>query len=150
MGQGQQHRRRGKNCETKRCTNPKTKKGSYCAKCSMRKWRANNPLKSAYFTLRDNAKRRKKEFTITFEEFKKFCYETQVLAGRGRSKDSYHIDRIDDNKGYSYDNIQVLTNTENMKKEHKRRKTLVYDWETKEGKYRDDTVNPDDFKDVPF
>ena len=63
-----------------------------------------------------NAKRRGKEFTITLEEFTQFCKETNYIAGAGRSSASYHIDRIDETKGYSIDNIQTLTNAENSKK----------------------------------
>lgn len=35
---------------------------------------------------------------------------------KGRYKESYHIDRIDENKGYHIGNIQLLTNTQNIKK----------------------------------
>lgn len=58
----------------------------------------------------------KKEFKLTFEEFKKFAIETNYIQGKGKNKTSYHIDRIDETKGYTIDNIQVLTNSENVKK----------------------------------
>ncbi|MBA9076096.1 hypothetical protein [Rufibacter quisquiliarum] len=67
------------------------------------------------------------------EEFTKFCYETDVLHGRGRTATSYHIDRIDDTKGYTLDNIQVLTNAENIGKENRRRKVIAYDHNLKFG-----------------
>lgn len=50
------------------------------------------------------------------DQFKQFCVETKYMDVKGREKDNYHIDRIDENKGYHIDNIQILTNTENVKK----------------------------------
>ncbi len=77
-------------------------------------WREKNPMKAAYQTLKYNAKRRGKEFDLTFEQFKEFAIKTEYINKRGKNKDSYHIDRIDENKGYTIDNIQVLTNTKNL------------------------------------
>lgn len=94
-------------------------------------------MELAYTTLRCNARRRGKEFTLTLDQFKQFCIKTEYLAGRGRTKTGYHIDRIEDDKGYTIDNIQKLTNTENITKENKRRKILKYDYATKEGWFAD-------------
>lgn len=82
---------------------------------------------AAYKNLRDNAKRRGKVFTLTFDQFSEFCYRTNYMAGRGRTKESYSIDRIDNNKGYTADNIRVLTVSENARKHTK---VLNYDWQT--------------------
>jgi hypothetical protein len=73
-------------------------------------------MKAAYITHRDNAKRRGKEHAITFDEFKKFAIETKYFVNKGKSKTSLHIDRIDEMKGYTIDNIQVLPNCENVYK----------------------------------
>ena len=62
-----------------------------------------------YTKLKANAKQRGKEFTLTKEEFEAFCNETKYLELKGKSADSYTIDRIDASKGYSIDNIQILT-----------------------------------------
>gem|GEM_PF-3831134 len=79
-------------------------------------------------TLRDNSKRRVKLFDLTFEQFKQFCFETDYIAGKGKTKKSYSIDCIDENKGYTISNIRVLTLEDNSKKRwHK----LEYDWQTK-------------------
>lgn len=103
-------------CCTPYCTNKKKPKSRFCFKCLSRKYRKKNPIRSAFYNLKSNAKRRGKVFTITFEEFEKFATETNYIFGKGRSKNSFHIDRIDESKGYSIENIQVLTNTENVKK----------------------------------
>ncbi len=83
-------------------------------------------MRYAYQVLKNNARARGKEFTLTLEEFEKFCYETEVLHGRGRTSTSFHIDRKRDHEGYHKDNIQVLTNAENVKKENRRRKIIKY------------------------
>lgn len=79
-------------------------------------WRKKNPIRSAYTTLKCNAKRRGKVFKLTFEEFKEFAIKTDYINRKGITATSYHIDRIDENKGYTVDNIQVLTNRDNVKK----------------------------------
>jgi len=38
------------------------------------------------------------------------------MAGKGITKTSFHVDRIDERRGYVPGNLQVLTNTENIKK----------------------------------
>lgn len=79
-------------------------------------WRERNPAKYAFAKLRWNAKRRRKKFTLTLDEFEDFCAETGYLMMKGRDADSATIDRIDNSKGYSRDNIRVLTNSENSAK----------------------------------
>ena len=92
--------------------NKKIKKGTLCSTCQRKK----NPVKYAYQTLKDNAKRRKKEFDISFEEFQEFCIKTRYIAKKGIYKDSLHIDRVSEQGGYTRKNIQVLTNSNNVKK----------------------------------
>jgi len=84
-------------------------------------------MKNAYWNLKSNAKRRGKVFELTFQEFEQFCYETDYLQGRGKKKTSYSIDRIDNSKGYTLDNIRVMTLSGNAKKGNKH---LNYDWQT--------------------
>lgn len=105
-----------KKCTTKYCNNKALKHRTICGKCKSRKYRENNPIQAAYQNLRTNAKRRNKEFDLTFEQFKEFAIKTNYILGKGKSQTSYHIDRIDETKGYTIDNIQILTNTENVKK----------------------------------
>ena len=73
-------------------------------------------MKAAYCNLKANAKRRGKEFSLTFEQFRDFAIKTDYHQKKGVEKESFHIDRIDEEKGYSIDNIQVLTNSQNVKK----------------------------------
>ncbi len=80
------------------------------------KYRADNPVKSAYQNLRTSSKKRGKEFSLTFEEFEQFCVESEYIKGKGIFVNSLHVDRIDETKGYVTGNIQVLPNGKNVKK----------------------------------
>lgn len=135
-------------CKSEGCNKPCRDKHYRCSACEKRKFRKDNPLKSSYTTLRDNAKRRKKEFTITFEEFCKFAIETEYITKRGRTKTGYTIDREKEEHGYHIWNIRVLTNTENITKENNRRKMLVYNWEEKNAKFVE--IKKPDTGEVPF
>ena len=101
--------------------------------CKSRKYRKSNVCRSTFLNLKNNSKRRGIVFTLTFDEFEKFCYQTDYLKGKGRSSLSYSIDRIDNSKGYFIDNIQVLSVGENSRKGVK---SLVYDYVEKTGYVR--------------
>lgn len=120
-------------CQNKHCRKLAAKDRSICHSCKMKNYKESHPVEYAYQVLKNNAKRRNKEFTLTLDQFKKFCYETGVLHGRGRESTSYHIDRIDDTKGYTADNIQVLTNAQNVLKEHRRRKKIEFNYQYRIG-----------------
>lgn len=122
-----------------------------CSGCDKKRWRKKYPMKAAYQTLKYNCTRRKIFFDLSFEEFAQFCYETDYMAGKGRSSESYSIDRRIEGKtpGYTFTNIQMLTKGQNSIKEHERRKKmLVYDWKTKSATVvaKETTVN----KENPF
>lgn len=63
-----------------------------------------------------NAKRRRKEFTLTYKQFEEFCKRTGYNINKGRNAECLSIDRIDDKKGYTIDNIQAITISENITK----------------------------------
>jgi hypothetical protein len=119
-----------KNCKHKGCKNKAVKDRTECATHRSRKYRKQNPMKAAFQNLRQNAKRRGHDFNLTFNEFEYFAIKTDYIAGKGIMKESYSIDRIDNEKGYQLGNIQILTNSQNAKKHTKK---LEYDWaESKE------------------
>lgn len=115
-------------CKTKYCRNKARPKRKMCNTCDKKQWRAKYPMKACFQTLRQNARRRGKIFKLTFVQFEKFCYRTNYLAGKGRKKDSFSIDRIDNSKGYTVDNIQMIPKGINSSK---RNKLLVYDWQSR-------------------
>lgn len=117
-------------------------KNNYCSKCQ----RLKNPEKYAYQTLKDNAKRRKKNFELSFEDFKIFCIETNYIAKKGRRKDTLHIDRIKEQEGYTKENIQALTNSQNV------RKYLKHYWDGYRMNFKFQTLKYDtnEYKSTPF
>jgi hypothetical protein len=113
-------------CKTKYCKNV-ANHGTYCKTCISRRFRSRNPMKAAYNALRANAARRGHEFTITYEYFARWCRRSDYMAGKGRTKESYTIDRKDNRVGYVPGNLQVLTNSDNASKGNR---VLMYDWQS--------------------
>lgn len=105
-----------KACLAYRCRNEKAKGKTLCPKHLKRRAKEINPASYFYSILRQNAKRRGKEFLLTIEEFKGFCEKTNYLKVKGRYSRSKTIDRIDPSKGYSIDNIQIMSNKANASK----------------------------------
>lgn len=105
-------------CCAYKCRNKKPMKDKFCPKHRKRFDRINRPLEYTFNLLKSNAKRRKKPFDLTIDEFKKFCAETNYLERKGKLKSSLTIDRIRSDRGYSYNNIQVLTLSENSRKQN--------------------------------
>lgn len=113
-------------CLTPRCRN-KTDGRKFCNTCRSRQSREKDPVKYCYTAARNNAKRRGKAFELTLDEFRAFCVKYDYLRGKGKTSESYSIDRIDSSRGYTVDNIQVITLSENSRKGAK---VLSYDWAT--------------------
>lgn len=70
-------------------------------------------FKRTYQVLKMNAKRRGKEFGITFEYFKEMCLNTGYTEGKGVLKDSLTIDRKKNELGYIEGNLRVITKSLN-------------------------------------
>lgn len=103
-------------CKNSGCNNKAVKGRKECHGCIGRRWRNNNPIKAAYRDLRSNAKRRGKEFIITFEYFKNLCKDTGYIEGKGRFKSCLTIDRVNPLMGYVEGNIRVILNSDNSRK----------------------------------
>lgn len=114
-------------CKTKYCRNPTS---SYCSTCRSRKSKKRDLFRYAYQTLKDNAKRRNIEFTISFEYFKKFCIKTNYIGKKGITAESYTVDRKKNHLGYIPGNLQILTLRDNVLKRH-----MSYDWQHKYARY---------------
>lgn len=112
-------------CATAFCN--RKPQGKFCSSCRCRLSRIKDPVRYAYNNLKNRAKQRNVVFTITLEQFREFCVKTKYIAGKGKSADSYTIDRIHEDIGYHADNIQVLVKRDNIKKYF-----LNYDWRTKQ------------------
>ena len=92
------------------------KRRRICASCKNKRYREAHPEMYCYHNLKNNAKRRGKGFTLTFEEYKEFAVRYDYTSKRGRGKFDLHIDRIREEDGYHINNIQVLPNIENLRK----------------------------------
>lgn len=103
-------------CQAKRCKACKAPKKKFCSKHHAQSQKQNNLVGYTYNLLKQNAKTRKKVFTITLQDFKDFCNETGYLETKGRTKLKSSIDRKDHTKGYEKGNLQLLSVSDNSKK----------------------------------
>ena len=124
-------------CCRPRCTRRAAKgKRGLCHTCYSREWRAANPLQNAYNGLKQHAKARGKFFDLSFADFRTFAVRLDYLSKAGTAADAFHIDRIDEQGGYTPGNIQLLPNRANVKKYQEFRRAFVRDlhghaWMTK-------------------
>lgn len=102
-------------CKTKYCRN-EAKRSGICYKCERKNTVSANPYRYAYQTLKDNAKRRRKPFALTFEYWVKWCDDTGYLSIKGRCKDEASVDCIVNDLGYVDGNIRPLTVGDNASK----------------------------------
>lgn len=64
-------------------------------------------MRAAYHSTKSCAKERGVPFKLTLAEFAEFATRVKLLTGRGRTRDKWHIDRIDNSKGYEVGNLQA-------------------------------------------
>ena len=98
------------------CTNHHRDSHKLCPSCHSRKMRRLHPMRYAFENLRSNSKRRGIPFNLTFEQFAYFCFLIPYIQNKGITKDSLTIDRRDSTKGYTLDNLQAMTNSDNARK----------------------------------
>lgn len=103
-----------------------------------------DPVKYSFQVHKRNAKRRKIPHELTLEEFREFCVETEYMSKKGIYKTSLHIDRIDESKGYTRDNIQTLENSENIKK------SLKFRYNGQKMEFTVETEKRKEYDDLPF
>ncbi len=114
------------------------KKKHVCNSCSNRRYRKRNPMRYAFNNLRENSQRRNISFALSFEQFKKFAIKTEYIQNKGTTKESFSIDRVNNNKGYTVDNIQILTVGENASKGIKK----IIEWNEYAGQLKTRTLKP--------
>lgn len=98
-------------CLTKRCRGlaSKTGRSPYCSKCRSKRWREKHPLTAHYHDLRNRAKQRGKEFSLTIFDYACFWFSSCYAQKHGKAKGSLSINRIDNSKGYVPGNVEALT-----------------------------------------
>jgi hypothetical protein len=82
----------------------------------MRLWRARNPMRAAFESLKAKARQRKITFTLLFSEFMEIAEATGYIENRGRSTTDLHMDRENPDEGYTLKNLRVITCSENSRK----------------------------------
>lgn len=115
-------------CLTKFCRNA-VNNSKYCSTCRSRQCRERDPIRASFVTLKNNCIRRQKPFDLTLDYFRKFCYRSKYIKGKGRYADNFSIDRKDPALGYVKGNIHVLLNRDNNAK--RVTKWLEYDYKTR-------------------
>lgn len=103
-------------CITPFCVKKAAKKRVRCAACDRRIWAEKYPIRYVFANLRGNARRRKKKFSLTLEEFTSFLSGNDYMKLRGRGKHCLSIDRPKNWLGYHKDNIRAITVTSNASK----------------------------------
>lgn len=109
-------------CPAYRCSNKIADKKKFCHKHHARCQKETNPVGYTYSILKQNAKRRNKEFKLTIDDFKEFCEETKYINLKGKKAKCASIDRIDPKKGYERGNIRMISLSDNSKKMHEDKK----------------------------
>ncbi len=109
-------------CKTLYCRNLSYGKGNFCSKCLKRKWAQTHPIEYTFANLKQNAKRRGKEFSLTIESFTQWCIENNYIELKGRLSGSMTIDREKENEGYHAWNLKIRTNADNIRKMHAHKK----------------------------
>lgn len=105
-----------KPCSTPSCHKKAQLNRTICRSCRTKREREKDPVRYSWRNQARNAKRRGHEYTLTLEEFTEISVPTGYMARKGRFKESLHHDRKDETKGYHFSNMQVLKNSENVKK----------------------------------
>ncbi len=100
------------------CGCPAAPKRTECYKCRSRGIRDRKPIDMVFYWIKKSAKKRHLEFTLNLVWFRAWVIGTGYMDLRGRESASLNIDRIDNLKGYTPDNIQVLTKKRNVEKYH--------------------------------
>jgi hypothetical protein len=117
MNLSAQKKIKGVFCCAHSCKNkPAEKLGGLCSKHYQRKRRKVDPVGQRYTQFKANALKRKKDFSITLEEFRDFCRRTGYLIVKGRRGKAATIDRRCNIHGYHIWNIQILTLSRNASK----------------------------------
>lgn len=109
----------GVHCCAYACNNkPIRKLGGLCYTHYQRKRRAIDPVGVRYNQWKQKAKQRKKPFNIPLAWFRQFCKETGYILQKGKRGKNATVDRVWNPDGYTVDNIQLLTNMQNIRKYH--------------------------------
>lgn len=108
-------------CGKKLSSAHRKKYGCICRSCAYTRYSLKHPHAYTLNKLRNNAKRRGIECTLTLEQWIDFCNATGYIDARGRESESLTVDRKKSSLGYTADNIRVLTLGDNIRASNRER-----------------------------
>lgn len=108
-------------CKQARCTASRGKRKLYCDKHHSAAWRLRFPWQAAFADLRSHAKARAIPFTLDYDTFIRLFFRFDFQYGKRNTSDAPTIDRINPRYGYTNKNVQVLTRSENTRKQMRAR-----------------------------
>lgn len=115
-------------CVTTGCNKEPKGSRNICTNCRQRKWRSNNPFKYHWKNLKNRAKQRNIPFSLTLDEFKTI-WKNHPEKWKERIENpsvmNWSLDRKDRDKGYHFDNLQVMSVSDNSKKFHESKESTV-------------------------
>ena len=114
-------------CRHWHCMREKDDGRTECPTCRSRRRRVANVERYAYANLKRSAAMRGIPVLLTFDEFSRWCEIHDYIRLRGSERWAMTIDRIDNSKPYSLDNIQPLSRSENTTKGNRERSSSWYD-----------------------
>lgn len=105
-------------CCAFRCKNKTKGSDRFCSKHRHRFSKQKDIVSYTYYLRQSRAKERGHSWDISLKDFRKWCKENNYIKNKGKKAGSASIDRIDPNKGYTYENMQVLSLSDNSVKMH--------------------------------
>lgn len=75
-----------------------------------------HPQRYAYHIVKESARKRGIDFSLTFKQFKEFDRQTGYVESKSQSAECLSIDRIKSDKGYEVGNIRAITWIENCRR----------------------------------
>ncbi len=99
------------------CTSkPHYKLGGLCSKHYTRKRKELDPVAIRYNNMKSKSKTRAIVFSITLDQFRRFCNRTGYIIKKGRRGMNATVDRRCNVHGYHIWNVQLLTHRQNASK----------------------------------
>lgn len=117
-------------CRHRYCRNLAEPDRTECSKHRQRRFAKHHPFVYHYNLLKQNAKRRDIPFDLTLSEFKKIWQRHPEKWKEKRTwgrETQWQMDRIDPRIGYTFDNIQIITKTKNIRKYYDKDQNFVVD-----------------------
>lgn len=105
-------------CQVTYCRNKPTKGRKTCGTCRFNNWlnKGDNRLLIVWHWIKKSAGKRNIIFDLDKTEFKEFLLKHNYIKYSGHYKNNFTIDRIKPELGYTINNLQVITRSQNTTK----------------------------------